>query len=288
MRVTLQPPDELRGLLDETSPQVAAALFRIGKMALRGEDVTDAAAELGRQIAEYMTWADLLARRRAHLYAANVQGTAYAMFGFQIPRVPFLTAIKDFFSRVPEVARKVKDVADVYARHGFAVARAASLEVVKKAHAIIGRSMVEGTSKSSSVEQIAEIGDFSKSYASTVYENGTSSAYTAGTFQEVREPSVRAVIPALAYTVVRDANARPNHLAADGLIAAEDDPIWHVCSPPCGHRCRCGLRYVTAQEAKLRGVTLSDGSIRLATVPTGFFRDPGFKGGRPDVAIYGA
>ncbi|MCX7689115.1 MAG: PBECR2 nuclease fold domain-containing protein, partial [Fimbriimonadales bacterium] len=32
-----------------------------------------------------------------------------------------------------------------------------------------------------------------------------------------------------------------------------NDPIWKRWSPPCGHRCRCTLRQVSAAEARRRG-----------------------------------
>lgn len=292
MRVTLQPQQELAGLMDRSSAAFARELRRFALAYAKGEADLGEASALDELFAQSQMLADLMARRRLWLYLANVTGTAtttpYGLFGFSMPNVPFMKAVKAFFSRVPEVARKVADVAAVYARRGFTLARATELEVVKKVQHVIGTSMHKGTSRPSSIEAIEALGDWSRAYADTVYATGVATAYAAGTLEEAKDPAVRAVIPALGYVAIRDANCRPNHLALDGLIAAEDDPIWAKCAPPCGYRCRCSLRFVTAQEAGLRGVLDARGNVLRATLPPGGGRDEGFTGGRPDHAVYAA
>ena len=46
----------------------------------------------------------------------------------------------------------------------------------------------------------------------------------------------------LEFLATLDDNVRENHRAADGLIAAPEDPVWNSLSPPLGHNCRCTLR----------------------------------------------
>jgi uncharacterized protein with gpF-like domain len=52
--------------------------------------------------------------------------------------------------------------------------------------------------------------------------------------------------------VIVDSRTRPGHLAMDGVIRPVRDPLWKRWTPPCGHRCRCTLRQVSAREAQRR------------------------------------
>ncbi|MCX8016471.1 MAG: phage head morphogenesis protein [Rhodocyclaceae bacterium] len=85
----------------------------------------------------------------------------------------------------------------------------------------------------------------------TIYRNAVQTAYMAGhwrRFEEVAED-----YPYLMYDAINDSRVRPSHLAMDGVIRPVNDPIWRRWSPPCGHRCRCTLRQVSAAEARRRG-----------------------------------
>jgi hypothetical protein len=55
------------------------------------------------------------------------------------------------------------------------------------------------------------------------------------------------------YDAVNDSRTRPSHLALDGVIRPVGDPFWNTHSPPLGHRCRCVLRSLSADQARERG-----------------------------------
>lgn len=85
----------------------------------------------------------------------------------------------------------------------------------------------------------------------TVYRNAAQTAYMAGHWRRFDE--VKDALPYLMYDAINDSRVRPSHLAMDGVIRPVDDPIWKRWTPPCGHRCRCTLRQVSAREAQRRG-----------------------------------
>lgn len=60
-------------------------------------------------------------------------------------------------------------------------------------------------------------------------------------------------LPYLMYDAINDSRVRPSHLAMDGVIRPINDPIWNTWSPPCGFRCRCSLRQISAKAAQRRG-----------------------------------
>ena len=103
----------------------------------------------------------------------------------------------------------------------------------------------------------------------TIYRNAVQTAYMAGHWRRFEE--VKDDFPYLMYDAINDSRVRPSHLAMDGVIRPVDDPIWKRWTPPCGHRCRCSLRSVSAREAQRRGgVTQS--------IPAGAVPDEGWGG----------
>ena len=288
MRLTLQPSDELGRLLDRNTADFTAALNVYARALLDGKHLEPYFEEIHRLIWQTQALADLYGRRRVRLYARNLERRAsYADATPIVPNVPFEQAIADLVAREPILATTAPLVQAVYERHGFTLARATEVQVVQQVRDMLAQAIRTG-SKVDRVTWVMEgMGDFDRAYGETVYRNAVTNAHVGGTFREVEEPGIDAVIGGLMYVVTEDSQTRPNHRAAEGLVAAPRDPVWHQCAPPNGHRCRCGLNLVD-------WVTLEDrygwkrGRIPpRASVPPGFHRDPGFRGGRPDVSIYG-
>jgi hypothetical protein len=80
-----------------------------------------------------------------------------------------------------------------------------------------------------------------------------------------------------------DARVRPHHKAADGLIAAVDDPIWDTFKPPLGYRCRCSVNFVSVFELEDRGLIKNGKVVRYLPPSFAFARpDENFKVGAMD------
>ena len=254
-----------------------------------------ALARLSRLIGETMALSDLMGRRRLILEAEAVRArqpvSTRAVFSETpvVPHVEFDEAVADMVSRRPELAKSAEKVAEVYERHGFALAQAAELSIVKRIQEFIAKALREGRTVPKAAETIAGIGDFTQAYAETVYRTNVATAYTAGRFQQAADPDIAEVIGAFEFNAVLDADTRPNHAAAHGLLASQNDPIWATYSPPLGFQCRCDLRLVDRFELRERNL-LDTAGRTLRILPGTFssaYPDPGFGHGRPDRRIYG-
>ncbi len=105
----------------------------------------------------------------------------------------------------------------------------------------------------------------------TIFRNGVQQAYNAGHWRRFEQDADER--PYLMYDAINDSRTRPSHRAMDGVIRPVNDPIWRTRSPSWGHRCRCRLLSVSADEARARGgVTQS--------IPSEAQPDPGW-GAKP-------
>ena len=163
--------------------------------------------------------------------------------GAPLPRVPFTEAVADVMSRDARLARGAADVAAAYNdEHGFALARSESLVVTRRVQSAIAKAGHDGATRDEAVLSIrrivaeagADMADWTRAYAETAFSTNVSTAYSAGRFRQMADPAVAFAIGALMFDGPADDDARPNHVAALGLIAAPDDPVWHKLAPPLG------------------------------------------------------
>ena len=215
-----------------------------------------------------------------------------------VPKVTFKEAFNDLLTREPRLADSAEEVADLYQNtHAFALAKSAEESLTAAVQRKIAASVETGESAASVSKNIQEMGDFTRSYANTVYRTNLNTAYTAGRFQQAQEPGVRTVLPAMERWSVRDSSLRAgrhqdggeNHAAAHGLVAATTDRIWQTLSPPSGYGCRCGVRLVSVSELRKRGLLDANGAV-IRYEPPGFgkFRaHANFGRRRPDLLVYG-
>lgn len=271
-----------------------------------------AEANLARVILEAQTTADIAARRDVLAAADRLAGGVSPPVppgpvaspavpspggGGPLPEVPFTEASADIIAREPRLAHGAREVSKVYnSDHGFAMARSSSLEVTARVQTAVADAIQTGVGigdASASIQTIArkageDMAKWTRSYAETVMRTNVATAYSAGRFRQMAEPSVQRAIGALRYSTVGDVDVRENHQAADGVVAAADDPIWQSMAPPLGYNCRCGVDFVSWPELERMGLIESDGRVRRARAPAGAHADEGFRHtGRPDILIYG-
>lgn len=296
-----EPIDELATLLARRSESVQTAMLDLARATVKNDNSRGAAFERLRTLmAETMTLSDLLGRRRTILWAeytrrgvslaARPQVMAAQLIPPTVPNVPFDEAVEDITSRTPELARNAEAVSDVYRRHGFAVAYSADRELTARIQKAIADALGTGRTVDQSVAAIMrEAEDFTRAYAETVYRTNAASAYTAGRVRQGMEsPEINEILPAWEFNAVGDADTRENHQAADGLLAAKDDPVWADLLPPIGYNCRCAAREVDAFELEARGLLTLDGKVIRVNPPTlgAAHPDKGFGGVRPDRRFY--
>lgn len=294
-------------------------------------EIAAAQSAMADLIRRTQAYADTLGRRRAllELDAAMAQAKVGEAVPVQfasrtgtplMPNTPFGEALGDLLSREPRLAESAQLVEQVYSRdHGLAIAKAMTIEVVKKVKSVI-QSVFTGAIKAGrfepgmgvpdvrklAVEEIREAAllqqtePFSRAYAETVYRTNLNTAYTAGRFQQAAEPEMRQVMPAFEYNAIHDGDVRrgrdqdqyapgmaENHLALDGVIASTGSTIWQTYAPPNGYNCRCSLRLVSVFELRDRGIIRSlDDRIPEPKGLDPTWVHPNFRGGRPDQKLY--
>lgn len=185
----------------------------------------------------------------------------------ELPKIPNAEAIADIVSREPRLAANWREVAKAYQDHAFALAGQSDLAVTKRVQQHIAEVLREGGTVDSAARRLSEIAGFSQAQAETVFRTNAATAFSSGAFRQAHDPETRHHFPAFEFSAVHDASTRPNHAAADGLIAPVESPLWNTFSPPLGYRCRCTIRLVSRGELESKGLLTADGAVRTYTPP---------------------
>ena len=85
----------------------------------------------------------------------------------------------------------------------------------------------------------------------TIYWANVRTAHAAGEWE--RTQRTKRFLPYLVYTLSVSERRREEHLRFVGIVAPVDDPIWNRIYPPNGWGCKCGVRQITAGEARRLG-----------------------------------
>jgi len=222
------------------------------------------------------------------------------------PGLDFVEAIRDIVNRTPQLAEDVAPgvprylaVQDIYMNGpNFALAKANSLEVTQRVQKAIADGIEKGVPVTETRDIIAATGDWSKAYGQVVYRTQLNTSYTAGRFEQCRDPVIRRIVGGFEFSSINDSDTRANHKDCDGLIAAVDSPIWNVYKTPIGYNCRCDVVEVTRSMLDSLGLLQANGAIlsswrgnkydsdtamMSAMQSAGALPDPGFgKGGGPN------
>lgn len=301
------PVEEQLELLNRSPALFAEKMNRLAKAIVerKAGDVEDAMSDLERMIGQTMALADLVGRKRLLMEADAAGRRSRLRFRDTLcvvnfastplfPKIPFEEAFEDIIGREPRLAKNADEIRRVYETGGFAVQKLPSrlsnqarLKLTARIQEAIGKFLRKGTPVPKAAEVLAEVGDFSRSYAETVFRTNAATAYTAGRFRQMQDPDVREVVPAFEYDSVGDADTRRLHLNATGLTAPVNHSVWHVWSPPVDFACRCSLRSVDRFELEDRGM-LVRGQVRPFFPPSFDARPPNpkFRVQRTDARVY--
>lgn len=276
--------DELGSLESSKVVILTKALANLAMAELKNDPIAIERAqnELADMLAEAQAMADMLGRRRLIIEAEKAAGRKL----YNLMPVPFVEAIESVIQRIPALANTYEQVRELYRQGAFALVRSSSMAITKHVQSVITAAAMDGVTREVAVNEIVEaLGSnrwdrpgaaYLRSYSDTVFRTATATAYSEGRIKQAEDPAVRRVIGAWRYDATLDGDVRPNHRAADGFIAALDDPIWDRLKPPMGYNCRCALALVPRSVAYRAGVISEDGVILYQQAPVGAFRDPGF------------
>jgi SPP1 gp7 family putative phage head morphogenesis protein len=300
MEVRLELLDKSTGLVAESLMKMVAAIVDA-----KPSSVRKAKEDFAELIGQTMALADLIGRYRAILEVDSYDGNhqkfklntisprrfarqKVAVFGNTplFPRKAFREAFEELLERDPRLADSAEEIRKIYALGGFAL-QSLPAQLAERAREVltgkVQKKIVElGASGVRSVDAkrvVANMIDSTEAYAETVYRTNLSTAFSDGRKKQMESPEAQNIAPAFEYTAVGDADTRPNHMAADGLIAPIDHAVWDRFSPPLGFNCRCDIRIVDRFELESRGLLRRDGRSKVK-YPSGFNRahpDRGFK-----------
>lgn len=240
-------------------------------------------ADMAKLISHTMILANLNARKRVLMEADHARRHRGAFDSQKTPLSPltFSEAIEDLVTRDSRLAAGYREVSALYSTdHVFALAKSVNKNLTERIQKAINDLMGTGGGLPEFETVWREITPWAQSYGDTVYRTNCSTAYTAGRFTQAQDPDVQEVIPAMTYISMHLPASRPNHEAADGLIAATDDPVWDFIKPPNGYNCMCGVNFVNKYELERRGL-LKDGKVvpYYPSTWSSAHPDPGFKHG---------
>jgi SPP1 gp7 family putative phage head morphogenesis protein len=86
----------------------------------------------------------------------------------------------------------------------------------------------------------------------TIFRNNLQTAYMAGRYAKMQE--VKEARPYWEYITVGDERVRPSHAVIGGIVYHADHEFWAENYPPNGHKCRCGVRTLSARQVEKEGL----------------------------------
>lgn len=208
--------------------------------------------------------------------------------------VQFEEALTDLARREPVLVRPLRDAAEAVRQlygsvpgangeliypHGFSLAHAIDLEVVKRVQALVGEGIATGRDVVPAVA--AELDDWGLAYATTVVRTNTTTSYSAGRLREASALQDEGVDVGFEFQTAGDSDVRSgrakdhgeDHAGVDGIRAPSGDSVWSFFTPPLGYNCRCLL--VPVVGGPWNANALSEARARGAKAAPGF-------GGRTD------
>lgn len=207
-------------------------------------------------------------------------------------RVVAEAAISWFRARVPITPAGWNRLTIEAKRRAFTVARITSLDVILDVWRGVDQALAQGQSfeefqRTVTARLEAAWGGTVSQPAhriETIYRTNMQSAYAAGRHAQQTDPDVLAARPYWMYDSVLDSQTSPLCTALNGTILRHDDAFWATRYPPNHHRCRSGVRSLTAREVERRGGV----STAPPTAPPakGFNTLPGPGDWEPDLTKY--
>ena len=146
-------------------------------------------------------------------------------------------------------------LSDQYKRDAFTVAGTTDLKLIAK----IRDALAEAAAKGQTEEQFeavvkrltsaAGVEQLNAFTLDTVFQTNMQKAYSLGRYEQMLEPTTKAILPYWQYWTVGDDRVRPEHAAFHLFTALADDPVWRKLYPPNGFNCRCSVVPILASEA---------------------------------------
>jgi len=166
--------------------------------------------------------------------------------------MPFDEAVAWFRGRQAVTDAEFAQLSTSAAERAFRVAGVTDRRVLDAMHGSLERAIEEGGTLN---EWVAELDDkldvlgvepFGLHHLDVIFANAVGDAYAGGRYVQMK--AVAEKRPFWRYTTADDTHVRPAHAAMHGKVARHDHPLWDRWYPPNGHRCRCDVESLTADD----------------------------------------
>lgn len=166
-----------------------------------------------------------------------------------------------FRERIPMTDAQWLALEERWRAHAFTISNLAQLDMVHDAWQALREGLEQGRhlreTKEELLEQLqAHWGGTVKDPAfrlETIWRNATQTAYSRGRYEQMTHPDILAARPYWMFDAIVDGDETAICRERDGTIRLATDPWWASNYPPLHHRCRSGVRGLTAAEAERRG-----------------------------------
>lgn len=197
--------------------------------------------------------------------------------GGPVVRFPMLERAAESLRERNVVTRAEFDKLSAEAKErAFTAAYIDSEETLESIRDALAKNVDGGPSLRVFREDLEEaIGDspLSPWHVENIYRTNTQAAFRDGFETIYSNPIVSAVFPFREYLPIRDARARPEHVALGSMgldgtgIYFASDPMWNLFSPPWSWNCRCSTNALTIDAAARKGVSVAKEWLRTGQPP---------------------
>lgn len=185
----------------------------------------------------------------------------------------FEEAVEYFKGRIPVSADVFYSIAEQYRGLAFTVSGYTKAQILKRFYDEIlaaledGNTLSEFRSRMNAFLQDEGYEGLDPLQADLIFRTNIQTAYNAGHYEQMTDPTVMKLRPYWQYDAVLDSHTRPSHLAMDGKVFPADHPVWDIWFPPNGFRCRCTVRTLSKRQVEARGLTVEDKFPAIAPDP---------------------
>lgn len=190
-------------------------------------------------------------------------------------RLPFDQAIAFFKDKLAIPSDRWDVLWGDIVDHAFTIAGVTKAEILNDIHQEILKALEEGTTLQQFKKDFDNIAakrgwsegeKFSSWRKELIFSMNLRTAYAAGRYQQMTDPSVTAARPHWQWRHRDSKNPRPAHLALNGKVFSFDDPFWKTGFPPCGFGCRCAAFSLSDRDLEKRGLKVEPSPTETATI----------------------
>lgn len=180
--------------------------------------------------------------------------------GFE--KLTFQEALDWFLARVPMTREEVERLGEKAKRRAFFVSQVAQLDIITQAWNAVDRALEQGKTLAQFREEVGPAlrdawqGSVANPAArlENIFRTNAQHAYSAGRWEQMEHPAVKARRPYREYSAIMDGRTSPICTPLDGTVLPADDEFWRSHLPPLHFQCRSTVVALTEEQARQKGI----------------------------------